>query len=417
MTVTSLKHAVFISLMLLAAAPCSAELLSLDDAVSEALVNNPELRAAAEDIQAVSASRWDEVLPSYPQLFFEYEGVPEGEALSNFEGRKIGLAQSFDLPGKYFAASGKNRLEQKSTMLYYEALKNDIQSDVRKRYCEVLYHREKERLYEEIASLSEKMLAMARARVLAGESAPYDTLRAKVDLVDIESLVLAAGRDKENALYKLKLLLGRTKDAPVDVSGNLLVTPISLDPDELKALAMESRPELRKAMTELEISSLDRKLVKYDHLPSFELRYFGHSLPNSPTPDNWGGGLGLSLPLWGIPKATSAVKAAGHRRDAAGWRIETVKRKVLAEVENAWSGLALAENQLRKYRESALGEADELVRIAARSYEEGEMGYYETAEAYRSMYRTRATYTDALYSWHSAMIELERAVGTAVSAR
>jgi len=415
MHVTSKRLIWHCAIWLLISIPCSAQVLTLDSVLQEAVSNNPELLAAGKDLEAVEASYWDKVAPDYPGIFLEYEGIPEGASSSDYESRKIGISQEIDFPFIYILNGRKNKQEQQSSLFSYMALKNDIKADVKKRFYEVLFHTENQRLYGEIESLSDRMLSMARIRVMAGESAPYDTLRAKVDRVDVENLLLSAGRDRKNALYGLKLLLGRKKVETFEISGDLKYNPLMLDGDALKEKAIAARPELKLALSELEMSKLDRKLTLLEQLPSFEVSYFNHTLPGSATPDNWGGGIGLTIPLWGLPKGKSAVNAATHRRDAVGWRIESIKRTVLEEVDEAWSRLMLTDSQVRKYQESVLGVADELVRIATKSYEAGEMGYYETAEAYRSMYRTRASYAEALFTWHTALADLERAVGVSLT--
>ena len=67
--------------------------------------------------------------------------------------------------------------------------------------------------------------------------------------------------------------------------------------------------------------------------------------------------------------------------------------------------------QVANYQENTLQEVEELVRIATRSYEEGEMGYLEMAEALRTMNRVRLGYYDTLFQYLSAQAELELAVG------
>jgi len=54
------------------------------------------------------------------------------------------------------------------------------------------------------------------------------------------------------------------------------------------------------------------------------------------------------------------------------------------------------------------------VRIATRSYEEGEMGYLEVAEALRSLNQTKVGYTKALFSYVKAQADLEVAVGVSL---
>ncbi len=71
----------------------------------------------------------------------------------------------------------------------------------------------------------------------------------------------------------------------------------------------------------------------------------------------------------------------------------------------------VAQKQVQNYVENTMQEVEELVRIATRSYEEGEMGYLEVAEAMRTLNRTKAGYLDVLYDYLSARADVEKAVG------
>ncbi len=398
-------------IVFLFAGGAGGDTLTLGQCIDEALARNPLLMSLGYEIEAVEAEAWAAVLPSNPGFFAEYEGVPDGSPLSRFEARKVGVAQMFDFPLAYVYRKRANDLERRMAVSERLIARNEVAARVKKSYYRVLALRRSVEVYTEIERLTLELLEKARVRVAAGESASYDTLKVRVDLADIENLLLAAERDRDAALYGLKLLLGRTKDAPVDVDGALEYTPLGLDDGRLKERAMASHPALGKALESVGRHRAEWSLAKAEYFPGIEVRWFNHTLPGRADPDAWGGSVGLSIPLWGIVKERGRVSAASSRVDAAGWLVEAEKRRILLGVEDAYSQLALAEKQVARYRESTLREVEELVRIATRSYEEGEMGYLQVAEAYRSLFRTNAGYAEALYNCLASLADLELAVG------
>jgi len=393
----------------------AVERLTLDQSVREALERNPRLKSLSHEIEAVESEFWDTVLPENPGFFAEVEGVPDGSPVSDYEARKIGVSQRFDSPWTYILARNEQRVRKKSAHSEYLSTRNGVVAEVTKRFYRVLMLEQKSAMYREIESLTRELLDKARVRVAAGETASYDTLRVRVDLADVENLVLSAERDRDAALYGLKLLLGRTREEPVEPEGELSYAPVAFDLDTLKERAMQSHPNLRSANAAVEEKRIEKSRAKASLIPSFELAYFNHSLPGSSHPNAWGGSVGLTIPLWGFLREGGRINAADRRLSAAGWHVEAVKRRVLLGVEEAYSTLLLADKQVRKYRESTLEEVGELVRIATRSYEEGEMGYIEVAEAYRSMHRVNAGYVEALYGYLAALADLENAVGEPLS--
>jgi len=76
--------------------------------------------------------------------------------------------------------------------------------------------------------------------------------------------------------------------------------------------------------------------------------------------------------------------------------------------------LRVADRQVHIYVENLIGEAEEVYRIASRSYEEGEASYLEVLEAQRILRTTRTEYTQALFEYEAALADMEQAVGGAL---
>jgi len=142
--------------------------------------------------------------------------------------------------------------------------------------------------------------------------------------------------------------------------------------------------------------------------------YFHQEFPRELSPKAWGGEIGLSIPFWAFLKGQGKIREASHELEAAKWQVESKKIKVLLEVEKAYSKIIVAKRQVQNYQENMLREVEELVRIASRSYEEGEMSYLEVTEAFRSMSRTKAGYYDRLFEYCVAQADLEKAVGVSL---
>ncbi len=66
---------------------------------------------------------------------------------------------------------------------------------------------------------------------------------------------------------------------------------------------------------------------------------------------------------------------------------------------------------MERYIQTLLAQAEEVYRIALRSYEEGEVGYLQLLEAQQTLIAVRRGYIDALASYQAALAELERATG------
>ncbi|MFC1691886.1 TolC family protein [Candidatus Latescibacterota bacterium] len=386
--------------------------ITLKQAIEETIAHNPEILKAGEELKAVNAGFWKTVSPENPGFFTEYEEIPTGRhSLSGYSERKIGLAQEFDFPLAYYYRGQWYNQEIQQADAEYRLLRNEVIVEVKKRFLRVQLLEKKKQLYENSALLTRRLFQQAQIRVESGESAPYDTLRVKIDLAEAENNILAVTKEYETALFSLKLLMGRGKSDTIHLAGELTFSPISLHGDSLKQMAMVHHPVLKKAASSVNQKNIEKKLSYLKFMPNFELSYFRQDFRDVTSPKAWGGEIGFSIPLWSFLMGRGATRAASHEIEAARWQIEVEKRKVLLEVEGAFSVLFVAERHVNNFHQNILREVEELVRIASRSYEEGEMGYLEVTEAYRTRNRTMVRYYDRLFEYCVAQADLEKAVG------
>ncbi len=388
-----------------------AQKTTLELSIKEALTNNPDIVRAGHEIQSAKAIFWKAVSPRNPHIFAEFEEIPDNKSLSDYGSRKIGFAQDIEFPLAYYYRGKKQQLTTTIIATEFEILRSDVIAKVKKSFYKVLMLQMQMQLYEDIHVLITELYQKTGVRVDAGEITVYDLLKTKVDLVEAENRVQEFTEKYKMALYELKLILGRKKSQDIDLEGDFSFSPVLLHVDSLKQVAMSKHPLLIGALLEVRQKRIEKKQAWIELLPNFEVRYFNHSLPDSPTPDAWGGEIGLSLPVWSFLKDRGNIRSASHQIEASGWQIESKKRKVLLEIEESYSQLSLAKRVVQRYRDNSLKEVEELVRMATRSYEEGEMSYLEVTEALRRLNSTKAGYYQALYNYQVALADLEKAVG------
>ncbi|MFH1942983.1 MAG: TolC family protein [bacterium] len=393
--------------------PSQCQKLTLDGAIGEALIKNPELLKACQELKAVNADVWEGISPEYPELFVEWEGIPEGvRSLSGFEEKKTGIAQGFEFPLAYVFKGVSFRQRQKRAAAEYLMLKNRVVSEVKKRFYRVLLLEQQVLLYESIVQVTKDVFQKARVRVLAGDSSPYDTLKVRVDLTEVENRLFTLQKGEEVSRTELKQILGRSMENPLDVEGVLEYKAISLRLDSLFQTALFWHPMMGMVNAQIGQMRAERNLAWTEILPQFHVRYFRQEFNGVNPAKGWGGEVGLSVPLWFFLRGQGRIRSASHRARAAEFEAESVRRSVRLGVDRAFAQLQVAEKHVQNYEENTLRQVDELVRIATRSYEEGEMGYLELAEALRTMNRVNVDYFDSLFQVLAAQADIELAVGT-----
>ncbi len=192
----SIVNSFFILCCLTLPAHAQLPVLTIKQAADEALAHNPEIVKADEEIKAVKARFWETVSPENPGFFAEYEEIPSGRhSLSGYGERKIGFAQEFDFPLAYYYRGQWYNQKTQQAYAEYLLLRNDVIVEVKKRFLMVLLIEKKKQLYENSALLTRRLFQQAQIRVESGESAPYDTLRVKIDLAEAENNIFAVTRN------------------------------------------------------------------------------------------------------------------------------------------------------------------------------------------------------------------------------
>jgi len=390
----------------------SAESLCLREAIEEAHSNNLEILTAKEEIRAVRAKIAESVLPDNPVLFTEYSEIPKNSgSISDFGGRKIGISQEIELPFNYYFKTKKQHLELQKSQAKFQQLQNNITNRVKKIYFKILMLNTQKILYDDIVEITGNLYQKAQIRVAAGETSRYDVLKVKVDMAEAQNQVMALDREIDLTHSRLHQLLGNENHDKCKIDKILQYISVDYNPDSLKMLALQYHPGLQEIRLRISQKKIEKNLSWAEILPAMELQYFKQEFPGNGQKPTWGTEFSLSLPLWGLNKNRSQINSAKHKLLAENWHFQHVKKHVTSEVEAVVTRLAIATAQVENYIDNALIEVDELVRIATRSYEEGESGYLEVAEALRSMYQIRIGYSNALYNYYASQADLEEAVG------
>ena len=159
--------------------------LSLDDLVTEALQNNPQLRSARNETAAArtkvgQATSWDA-----PQIGVEFYQTPIQSfpnPIKNGMETDYFIQQMFPFPGK-LSAMGK-AAENNAGMIdqVYKALEGRIIRDLKSAYFELFHIQRKIQVNAENQDLMKKFTEIARKQYEVGMGQQADILRAQTEL-------------------------------------------------------------------------------------------------------------------------------------------------------------------------------------------------------------------------------------------
>ena len=387
--------------------------LTLSEALSLALMHNPELRAFSWEVRASQARTLQAGLSPNPELDLEVEEVGGTGERSGFDGSEttLQLSQLVELGDKRGKRTKVASVEEEISQRDYEAKRRQVSSDVAKAFVQALAAQERLSLSEEMLRLSGELVETVSQRVEAGKDSPVEKAKAAVVLANARIRHQQALKDLELSHKQLAATWGSTKPHFKGVSGLLSVAPIPAM-DGLTSLIQENPDVVRsslavdreKAALELEKAKAGSDITLSGGFQRFEeandnAMVFGISVPLPISDRNQGGRLEAT---YNLAKAREQDKA--------------VRTAVEMELAAAYQSLSNAHNEALELDANVLQNAGRLFDASKEGYNQGKLDYLELLDAQRTLFDVKEQYIEALISYHLAKADVERLIGRELSA-
>jgi len=389
--VRRLKVVFFI--LILAAPPVRAgEGLTLSEARHLALRANPEILARGHEVSAARAARraeWGKLLPQV-DLLASYRRLSDPQAVVPIKGPGRFPAFSRDLYDFTFTLSlplyegGRLRRRVRIAELetaFRESLRRqtalDLLANVEETFYLGLYLKDLISAQEKTLEALRRLYRETRLKERLGRVPPLDRLRIEAQLKAEEAA--------------LSVLLGRPPATDFDLSGALPAPEGGLpEPDWEEILSC--RPDLAAARAALSRAREEVRLVRGEHLPSFEIfsdygRRAGAGLNDNE--EIWEAGLRFRLNLFSGGTISAQVAEARARELAARERLRAAELSARREVAAALSLLSQSLAEIEHYR-ATLASAREAFRVESLRYRTGAGTVTDMLLAQASWFRAEA---------------------------
>jgi outer membrane protein, heavy metal efflux system len=405
-----------------AAEPPAAWKPTIDELVTQALSENPELQAARAEVEAAQGRLLQAGLRPNPML-----DVGAQQSITGPDNNiMVGVTLPLDLNRRKAGRIGIAERELELKHAQVAERERVLRAEVRLKAGELFAARRNLRITEALFDANRQALGLVRERVRRG-SAP--SLEEKLMLVEVNRLdatrELLESRVEVHRL-QLNTLIGREPDTPLAIQGDLRLPPVQLSRDQGLAQALASRPDLMAAQAEVAMAGAKVRKEEAEGRwdASVNVGYmrqnFGYDLngltqQGEPRPISdifhyVGGGVSVTLPVRNRNQGN--IAAALAEAQAAGRRLEATTLIVRQEVKAAFTQHEAAERALSTYTRGVWDIARENLAVMRRAYELGRHPLLDVIAEQRRYFEAEMGYTDALKQAYDAAVELERVVGS-----
>jgi len=308
---------------------------------------------------------------------------------------------------------GKRGLERQEALERIEAARRDRQRErldlllqVREAYYRIHFAGEVLRVEEEDLEATRAVRKAVDARVAAGDAAPFESLKASVEVSRADNGVSRARGELSAETASFNLLLGLRPDAPTTLTAPPLEQEPAGDLPALQARALESQPEIQSREHAALAAGFAADRERLERRPDFSV---GPNFGDEEGVRFVGLGASLKLPFWNRNQGN--IAAAQARSDESRAEADAARLGVSRLVADSYGRYRTARAQKLLFEQGLLAEAEQLLDAARKAYEGGESGILEFLDARRTALAVREEYYRASLDAALAAVRLHRAVG------
>lgn len=391
--------------------PAPQDAISLDAALSLALMRNPELAAFSYDVRAAEARVLQSRKLPNPELEVEVEEFDRGGESFDSAETTIALGQVIELGGKRRWRTRMAEAEGELAGWDYESKRLGIFAETAKRFMAIVAAQRRLELAQSAVGLAEKTSHAVGERVKGGKEPPLQASKASAEL---ELARLAAQEAESTLAVKRKMLAAMWGDetphfqrAEGDLNGVLASVP----PMAALRSRISANPELARWDSELRRLEAALSSEKAGRIPDLQARIGVQRFEEDGT-DALAFGIGVPLPLF--DRNQGNISAAYHELAKARAERRAAQTTLVTELAEAHADLTSAHRRALALRAKVVPAMEEAFNAAHAGYSQGKFGFLDMLDAQRGLFDATGELVDALADYHIALAEIQRLTGTSI---
>ena len=380
----------------------------LNEMIEMALEHNPALQEAATLIDQGKGLQATAAAYPNPSITGTVGPGRTREALRDiaFFERGVTVSQPVEWPGMRRARQRAAEAALAGSQAAVDATRLYLRAEVKIAFYQLLLAQRNAELIAEALAIAQDFLRGVKARVDAGQARPFEALKANVEVQKVSNDLnhaqhaLVVGRSRLNAVT------GGVLGKNFDVRGDFVSPPLELNLDGLAASAKIQHPTVRRVQKEIERAEHSVVQERQSLIPSVTISGL---FQQEAAETAYLARLSVPIPLWyrrqgEITGALSAKK----RAEAEQVRIQN---ELVAGITESVEEAHAAQDRIEVFEKGLLKQAEETLRIARISFQQGAASLLEFIDAQRVHRQMLLEYTQARASFSVEVARLERWTG------
>lgn len=388
--------------------PAEAEPLALDQAVTLALRDNPELQSLRAKWEAMREQPAQ--AGALPNPMFTYGGMDaaSGGTWPDTDEKRYMVQQELPWLGKRGLRKGIAVQEAEIMRLEFETRARDVALEVKESYFDLVAVRQVLAILQQEEAVIRRIEKVAETQYANGERSQADVLSAQTERTLLKQKRLDFDVQENTLRAKLNTLLDRRADAPLTVVAAAPSRELEENGDALFALAATNRPEVLAAQAQIARDEMERKLMAKESVPDYKLGVEYRDLGMDE--DMVMFSVSVDLPVW-RSKVGAGVREAEKRKESSLAARENAERLSALDVQDSLFKLQTSRRTLDLYRNELIPQAEARLVASEAGYRAGQVDFMDLLESERDLLDARMMAALAEGAVGTQAARLERAAG------
>ncbi len=394
--------------------PMTNGVLSVDVVLREVFLNNPSLKAARANWEAMKqrvpqARAWDDLRSEFDTVAGRFVSI----APNSFTDQKLMVEQAVPLSGKNHLRGEAAEAEAAAAFADLRRRELDLAAKTRASFYQLANAQEQLRIVDGNLELLRQFTRISRKKYEAGTNPESDVLTAETDASKLEESRYDLLRQITDAESRLNVLMNRSAQAPLPHPGELSLVTFHFQLGELQALALDHRPEILAARMKKEATHFRLAEAKRQWVPDPSLLVEASRYNDSgPAVSEVMAGVAINIPWLNRRKYRAAIEEARQMEASAQYGQESAEKETLGLVREALNKVDTLHHHVELFRDRILVLARQNASATRQSYETDKTSFLNLIEAQRTLQEVEGMYWNHLAEYLSALAELESVVGT-----
>jgi len=384
--------------------------ITLQEALTRALANNPGIEAAKIDVNIEQARRQSGALPTPFMLDAEIENFGGTDSVSGVDSAETTLqvTKVLELGDKQQIRADLGDARVSLTQIDSVVLELELVAEVSRRFADLLRTQSQIDLVAESVEISNRTLQIVQRRVAVGRASEAEQSSASVALSLTKLIGKRLQYEMASARINLSTLWGSTAPDFALVAGNIDSLPPLPAYAELET-RLTDNPELRRIASNSRVLDAQRRLAQSKRRPDIELSAGVRHLAAT---DDMAMLVSLSMPFGSSSRSESFVNEADMELAKTPMTRNQAQLDIQAALFGFYQTLLARRSELNTLRDEIIPEAERAVQFYERGFELGSYSLLELAATQERLLALRSEALDAASSFHLTLIEIESLLGS-----